>query len=124
MRLALALALALGLAVMGGAAQRSTILTNGRNLQIPINHGLPDRQLGFTFFAAVCWTWPDRASSLGESDIYRPSPCAGACCSLPLLVAPKGQEKGNAETRRSRQAASTGQRAHWLDDNFVHDDIG
>jgi hypothetical protein len=24
-------------------------LTNGRNLQIPINHGLPDKPLGFTF---------------------------------------------------------------------------
>src|SRR4026208_1611998 len=49
MRFALALALALGLAVMSGAAQRPTILTNGRNLQIPINHGLPDKRLGFTF---------------------------------------------------------------------------
>ncbi|PYR71358.1 MAG: hypothetical protein DMF88_00015 [Acidobacteria bacterium] len=49
MRFALALALALGLAVASGAAQRSTILTNGRNLQIPINHGLPDKPLGFTF---------------------------------------------------------------------------
>ena len=39
---ALALALALGLAVITLAAQRSNILTNGRNLQIPINHGLPD----------------------------------------------------------------------------------
>jgi hypothetical protein len=34
---------------MSGAAQRSTVLTNGRNLQIPINHGLPDQPLGFTF---------------------------------------------------------------------------
>src|SRR5689334_11466190 len=49
MRLAPAVALALGLAVMSEAAQRSTILTNGRNLQIPINHGLPDKPLGFTF---------------------------------------------------------------------------
>ena len=49
MRFALALALALGLAALSGAAQRPTILTNGRNLQIPINHGLPDKQLGFTF---------------------------------------------------------------------------
>ena len=49
MRFATALALALGLAAMSGAAQRSTILTNGRNLQIPINHGLPDKRLGFTF---------------------------------------------------------------------------
>ena len=49
MRFALALAFALGLAVMSGAAQRSTILINGRNLQTPINHGLPDKPLGFTF---------------------------------------------------------------------------
>jgi hypothetical protein len=49
MRFALAFALALGVAVMSGAAQRFTILTNGRNLQTPINHGLPDKQLGFTF---------------------------------------------------------------------------
>src|SRR6185503_17498207 len=53
MRCALAVAMALGLAVISGAAQRSTgrstILTNGRNLQIPINHGLPDKLLGFTF---------------------------------------------------------------------------
>src|SRR3954463_10471298 len=48
-RFALALALALGLAAMTAAAQRSTILTNGRNLQVPINHGLPDQPLGFTF---------------------------------------------------------------------------
>src|SRR6476660_5993047 len=48
-RFPLAFALALGLAVVGGAAQRPTILTNGRNLQRPINHGLPDKQLGFTF---------------------------------------------------------------------------
>jgi hypothetical protein len=47
MRFALAFALALGLAVINGAAQR--IMTNGRNLQIPINHGLPDKPLGFTF---------------------------------------------------------------------------
>src|SRR4029077_1740533 len=48
MRVALAFALALGLAVASGAAQQH-ILTNGRNLQIPINHGLPDKPLGFTF---------------------------------------------------------------------------
>src|SRR5689334_17338114 len=48
-RFALAVALALGLAVVAGAAQRPMILTNGRNLQIPINHGLPDKPLGFTF---------------------------------------------------------------------------
>src|SRR5262245_31122591 len=49
MRFALALAMALGLAVITLAAQRSNILTNGRNLQIPINHGLPDKPLGFTY---------------------------------------------------------------------------
>lgn len=48
-RFALALALALGAAAMSLGAQRDTILTNGQNLQIPINHGLPDKQLGFTF---------------------------------------------------------------------------
>jgi Domain of unknown function (DUF4159)/Saccharopine dehydrogenase NADP binding domain len=48
MRFAFAFALALGLAVTSGAAQQH-ILTNGRNLQIPINHGLPDKPLGFTF---------------------------------------------------------------------------
>jgi hypothetical protein len=47
-RFALAFALAMGLAVLSGAAQ-DTILTNGRNLQIPINHGLPDKPFGFTF---------------------------------------------------------------------------
>ena len=46
---ALALALAVGLAALSGAAQTSTILTNGRNLQVPINHGLPDKSLDFTF---------------------------------------------------------------------------
>jgi len=48
-RLALALGLALGLAAISVAAQELRILTNGRNLQIPINHGLPDKPLGFTF---------------------------------------------------------------------------
>src|SRR6187399_2523367 len=48
-RFALAVVLTLGLAVISGAAQRSTILTNGRNLQIPINHGLPATTLDFTF---------------------------------------------------------------------------
>jgi hypothetical protein len=43
------LALALGLATIGAAAQQSSILTNGRNLQRPINHGLPDTTLDFTF---------------------------------------------------------------------------
>jgi hypothetical protein len=47
MRFALAFALALGLAVIGAA--QLTILTNGRNLQTPINQGLPDKPLGFTF---------------------------------------------------------------------------
>jgi hypothetical protein len=46
---ALACALAVAAAVMKGEAQRSSILTNGRNLQIPINRGLPDTPLGFTF---------------------------------------------------------------------------
>ena len=48
-RFAIALALAVVLAVVGAAAQRSFILRNGRNLQVPINHGLPDKPLGFTF---------------------------------------------------------------------------
>ena len=48
MRFAVAFALALGLAVVSGAAQER-ILTNGQNLQIPINHGLPDKPVGFTF---------------------------------------------------------------------------
>ena len=46
---ALALALALGMAAVSGAAQRDGILINGRNLQVPINHGLPQKMLGFTF---------------------------------------------------------------------------
>jgi hypothetical protein len=46
---ALAFALATGLAAMTAAAQRSSIMINGRNLQIPINHGLPDKSLNFTF---------------------------------------------------------------------------
>ncbi|HKT80073.1 MAG TPA: DUF4159 domain-containing protein [Vicinamibacterales bacterium] len=48
-RFTLALCLALAVAVVSAAAQQFTILTNGRNLQIPINHGLPDKPLGFTF---------------------------------------------------------------------------
>jgi hypothetical protein len=48
-RFALASVLALAAAAVSGAAQRPTILTNGRNLQIPINHGLPDQPVGFTF---------------------------------------------------------------------------
>jgi hypothetical protein len=47
MRFALAFALALGLSIAAAAQQH--ILTNGRNLQIPINHGLPERLTGFTF---------------------------------------------------------------------------
>jgi hypothetical protein len=49
MRFAPALALALGLAAVRGAAQQDSIMINGRNLQTPINHGLPDKPLGFTF---------------------------------------------------------------------------
>jgi len=48
-RFALAFALALVLAVMRVAAQRDSILINGRNLQTPINHGLPEKMLGFTY---------------------------------------------------------------------------
>jgi hypothetical protein len=48
-RFAVALSLVLALAAMSAAAQRSSILTNGRNLQVPINHGLPDKLLDFTF---------------------------------------------------------------------------
>jgi hypothetical protein len=44
----MACALALGLAI-SAAAQQFTILTNGRNLQIPINHGMPDQQRGFMY---------------------------------------------------------------------------
>lgn len=51
--LVLVVGLALGLAVAVAAAQRErdriTIMTNGQNLQIPINHGLPDRPIGFTY---------------------------------------------------------------------------
>ena len=48
-RLALALTLAFALAGIAAAAQRITIMTNGQNLQTPINHGLPERINGFTF---------------------------------------------------------------------------
>ena len=47
-RIALAFAVALGVAVAGAAGQ-ITIMTNGRNLQVPINHGLPDKEVGFIF---------------------------------------------------------------------------
>src|SRR5437773_11860180 len=43
----------------------------------------------------MCWTLPDGAPSLGEPVDSRPSLCAELCCRLRLLVAPKGQEKGN-----------------------------
>ena len=49
LRFALPFAVALGLAALTGAAQRDLILTNGQNLQIPINHGLPDKPLGFMY---------------------------------------------------------------------------
>src|SRR4026208_1663929 len=49
LRIAPAPALALGAAGLPSAAQRSSILINGRNLQVPINHGLPDKLLDFTF---------------------------------------------------------------------------
>jgi len=48
-RFGLAVALAIGLAAVSASAQRSMILTNGRNLQFPINHGLPEKPLDFTF---------------------------------------------------------------------------
>jgi uncharacterized protein DUF4159 len=48
-RVALAFALAVGAAVMTAEAQQFTILTNGRNLQTPINHGLPDKPYGFMY---------------------------------------------------------------------------
>src|SRR6201982_706185 len=52
-RFAAAFAVALGLAVTSAAAQRqrplAQILTNGRNLQVPTNHGLPEERLGFMF---------------------------------------------------------------------------
>jgi hypothetical protein len=72
MRFALTFALALGLAVVIGAAQRSqrsTILTNGRNLQIPINHGLPDKQFGFTF-CRLRYQNTRRARKSGWGDDY------------------------------------------------------
>ncbi len=49
MRFVFGVVLALGVSVVSGQTQRSTILTNGRNLQIPINHGLPDTPIDFTF---------------------------------------------------------------------------
>jgi hypothetical protein len=41
--------LAVALAAVTALAQSDRILTNGRNLQVPINHGLPDKFIGFTF---------------------------------------------------------------------------
>src|SRR5262245_56897952 len=69
MAFALAVAVVLGLAVMTSAAQWSTILTNGRNLQIPINHGLPEQQMGFTF---CCLRYQNirRARKSGWGDDY------------------------------------------------------
>jgi hypothetical protein len=67
MGFALACALALGLGIAGAAQQH--ILTNGRNLQIPINHGLPDKPVGFTF----CRLWYQnirRARKSGWGDDY------------------------------------------------------
>src|SRR4051812_17772217 len=49
MRIAIGLVAAIGLAAVSVAGQRDTILTNGRNLQVPINHGMPDKPFGFTF---------------------------------------------------------------------------
>jgi len=69
MRLATACALALGLAAMSGAAQGPTIMTNGRNLQTPINHGLPDQLLGFTF-CRLRYQNTRRARKTGWGDDY------------------------------------------------------
>ena len=68
LRFALACALA-GLAAIGLAAQRDTILINGRNLQIPINHGLPDKQFGFTF-CRLRYQNTRRARKSGWGDDY------------------------------------------------------
>jgi hypothetical protein len=67
--LAMTLALALGLAAISLAAQRSTILTNGRNLQIPINHGLPETTLDFTY-CRLRYTNVRRARKSGWGDDY------------------------------------------------------
>jgi hypothetical protein len=37
----------------------------------------------------------DRASDTDESDDFAPSLCVALCCDLPLIVASKGQGKGN-----------------------------
>src|SRR5678815_5479554 len=67
-RFAMAFTLAMGLAVFSVAAQ-DTILTNGRNLQIPINHGLPDKPLGFTF-CRLRYQNSRRARKSGWGDDY------------------------------------------------------
>jgi hypothetical protein len=68
-RFALVFVLAMGLAAMTAAAQRDTILTNGRNLQIPLNHGLPDKMLGFTF-CRIRYQNIRRARKSGWGDDY------------------------------------------------------
>jgi hypothetical protein len=50
----------------------------------------------------MCWTLPHHVPSLVESADFRPSPCAGTCCRLPLFGAWKGQEKGNVSHARPR----------------------
>src|SRR5437868_10188441 len=65
----LACALALGLAVVVSGAAQDTILTNGRNLQVPINHGLPDKPLGFTF-CRLRYSNIRRARKSGWGDDY------------------------------------------------------
>ena len=47
-RFGFACAIALAGAAVAGAAQ-VTIMTNGRNLQVPINHGLPEQQVGYMY---------------------------------------------------------------------------
>jgi hypothetical protein len=47
----------------------------------------------------VCWTLPDRGSSLVQVADFRPSLYAAACRRLLLFGAAKGQEKGNADRR-------------------------
>lgn len=68
-RIALVLALVLGLAGVGAAAQRAFILRNGRNLQVPINHGMPDKPLGFTF-CRLRYQNTRRARKSGWGDDY------------------------------------------------------
>ena len=83
MRFALASVLALAAAVVSGAAQRSTILTNGRNLQIPINHGLPDQPLGFTFCRLRYQNIRRaRKSGWGDADAIGPPAVGRELCEL------------------------------------------